>query len=177
MTVADARDRVSYYAAAYGVPVDLALAVANRESGFQQSARGAAGEVGIMQLKPATAAHLGVDPYDPDANIRGGMKYLRSNYDRFQSWSYAVSGYNCGPECAAKGPDHWPPGTRAYVTAVVGMPDAGSPGPTGTTGEWAGEWTGDDTDTDTAGLLGEVDPLLLLALAAAGILAYFYFTD
>ena len=77
MTVVDAKDRVAYWAAAYGVPVDLALAVAQRESGFQQSARGAAGEIGIMQLMPPTAAALGVNSYDAEANIEGGVRLLR----------------------------------------------------------------------------------------------------
>lgn len=172
MTVVDAKDRVAYWASVYGVPVDLALAVAQRESGFQQSARGGSGEIGIMQLMPATASHLGVNSYDPEANVEGGVRLLRDEYKRFGDWSYALAAYNCGAGCAAKGPDHWPPSTRTYVAAVVGLPPS-----SGATGDFgADEWTGDDA-VDTSSLLGDVDPLLLLALAAAGVLAYFYFTD
>jgi soluble lytic murein transglycosylase-like protein len=44
-----------------GVPPDLAVAVARRESGLNPNVRdGAFGEVGLFQVKPSTAADLGV---------------------------------------------------------------------------------------------------------------------
>jgi len=170
MTVTDAKSRVAYYAAAYGVPVDLALAVAQRESGFNQDARGGSGEIGIMQLMPPTAAHLKVNSYDPEANIEGGVRLLRDEYKRFGSWSYALAAYNCGAACAAKGPDHWPDATRKYVAETVGMPSS-----TGTTGEWS-----DDADAPTPtefDLLGGADSIMLLAIAAVVVVLYFYLTD
>jgi soluble lytic murein transglycosylase-like protein len=170
MTVTDAKSRVAYYAAAYGVPVDLALAVAQRESGFNQDARGRSGEIGIMQLMPPTAAHLKVNSYDPEANIEGGVRLLRDEYKRFGSWSYALAAYNCGAACAAKGPDHWPDATRKYVAETVGMPSS-----TGTTGEWS-----DDADAPTPtefDLLGGADSIMLLAIAAVVVVLYFYLTD
>lgn len=170
MTVVDAQSRVAYWAAAYGVPVDIALAVAQRESGFQQSARGVKGEIGIMQLMPNTAAGLRVNSYDPEANIEGGVRLLRDNYARFGDWSYALAAYNCGPACAAKGPDAWPPPTRAYVAAVTGLP-----GSRGTTGEWGGD---DATPAPVQfDLLGGADPLMLLLIAGALVALYIYLTD
>lgn len=72
---------ISKYAKAYGVPVDLAHAVVRIESNFNPKARGSAGEVGLMQIKPATARAMGYRGkvkglYDPETNIRYGMKYL-----------------------------------------------------------------------------------------------------
>jgi soluble lytic murein transglycosylase-like protein len=69
------------YAKQYGVPVGLAHAVVSVESKFNPKARGSAGEVGLMQIKPATARMLGYRGsvsglFDPDTNIRWGMQYL-----------------------------------------------------------------------------------------------------
>jgi len=61
--------------------VNLAQAVIRIESNFRVNARGAAGEIGLMQIKPATARMMGYSGsvkglYDPETNIRYGMKYL-----------------------------------------------------------------------------------------------------
>lgn len=69
------------YAKAYGVPADLAHAVVRIESNFNPRARGRAGEIGLMQIKPATARMMGYSGgakglYDPETNIKFGMKYL-----------------------------------------------------------------------------------------------------
>lgn len=69
------------YARQYGVPADLAHAVVRVESNFNPKARGAAGEVGLMQIKPATARMMGfrgsvATLYQPETNIRWGMEYL-----------------------------------------------------------------------------------------------------
>ncbi|MBS9720931.1 transglycosylase SLT domain-containing protein [Tianweitania sp. BSSL-BM11] len=77
---------VSRYASAYGVPVSLAHAVISVESNYRQDARGSAGEIGLMQIKPATARMLGYTGstkglYDPDTNIKYGMKYLAKAHD------------------------------------------------------------------------------------------------
>lgn len=103
MTTSDIQARLTYWAGVYGVPPSIALALAQQESGFNQAARGASGEVGVLQIMPATAAGLRIDPYDPEANIEGGMRLLSQNYARFGSWDYALAGFNCGPTCAARG--------------------------------------------------------------------------
>jgi soluble lytic murein transglycosylase-like protein len=51
------------------------------ESNYRASARGAAGEVGLMQIKPSTARMMGYRGstkglYHPETNIKYGMKYL-----------------------------------------------------------------------------------------------------
>ncbi|PHR19012.1 MAG: murein transglycosylase [Hoeflea sp.] len=72
---------ISKYAKSHGVPESLAHAVITVESNYRANARGAAGEVGLMQIKPATARMMGYKGstkalYDPETNIKYGMKYL-----------------------------------------------------------------------------------------------------
>jgi soluble lytic murein transglycosylase-like protein len=72
---------VSRYASAYGVPVSLAHAVIAIESNYRPDARGSAGEVGLMQIKPDTARMMGFsgstkELFNPETNIKYGMKYL-----------------------------------------------------------------------------------------------------
>lgn len=72
---------ISHYAAQNGVPVNLAHAVVFSESTYRAHATGAAGEVGLMQLRMATARMVGYKGsrkglYDPETNIKYGMKYL-----------------------------------------------------------------------------------------------------
>jgi soluble lytic murein transglycosylase-like protein len=72
---------IARYASAYGVPVSLAHAVIRVESNYRANARGSAGEIGLMQIKPATARGLGYSGsasglFNPETNIKYGMKYL-----------------------------------------------------------------------------------------------------
>ncbi|XWN19447.1 MAG: lytic transglycosylase domain-containing protein [Roseibium sp.] len=71
----------------HGVPVKIAKAVVQVESNFNPRARGRAGEVGLMQIKPATARGIGYRGsakalYDPETNIEWGMKYLAGAHER-----------------------------------------------------------------------------------------------
>lgn len=114
-------------AVSFGVDPRLAIELAIHESGLNQNARGTAGEVGIFQLMPATAAELGVDPYDLGQNIRGGVLYLRQQLNRFRDFARALAAYNCGPRCVsdavATHGAQWltgvPASTRAYVAAIM----------------------------------------------------------
>jgi soluble lytic murein transglycosylase-like protein len=77
---------VSRYASQYGVPASLVHAVIGVESNYRVDARGRAGEVGLMQIKPATARMLGYSGsvkglYDPDTNLKFGIKYLAMAQD------------------------------------------------------------------------------------------------
>lgn len=72
---------IERYARSYGVPLPLAHAVIRVESNYRPDARGSAGEVGLMQIKPATARMMGYSGsvkglFDPEINIKYGMKYL-----------------------------------------------------------------------------------------------------
>ncbi|MEA1875071.1 MAG: transporter substrate-binding domain-containing protein [Bacteroidota bacterium] len=75
-----------------------------QESQFDPKARSWAGAQGLMQIMPATARELGVsNPYNAEASVRGGTKYLDQLYNRFdeitdsvQRIKFAMASYNCG---------------------------------------------------------------------------------
>lgn len=90
-------------ARALGVPVDLALALANQESGFNPNAISQAGAIGVMQLMPATARGLGVDPYNAVQNIQGGLKYIKAKLNEFNgNPNLALAAYNAGSGAVRK---------------------------------------------------------------------------
>ena len=64
-----------------GLPPDIADAVAAIESGYDPDAIGGVGEIGLMQVRPGTAAMLGfkgelAELARPDVNIHYGVTYL-----------------------------------------------------------------------------------------------------
>ena len=68
-------------AAKNGLPPDIADAVAAIESGYDPGAIGAVGEIGLMQVRPETAAMLGfrgdlAELARPEINIHYGVTYL-----------------------------------------------------------------------------------------------------
>ncbi|WP_455478173.1 lytic transglycosylase domain-containing protein [Bartonella sp. B10] len=72
---------IKKFATKYNVPVNLAHAVVRVESSYKARTKGAAGEIGLMQIKPSTARLLGFngsvqDLYDPAINLEYGMRYL-----------------------------------------------------------------------------------------------------
>jgi hypothetical protein len=83
----------------------LVLAMIEVESGFDPAAASGAGAQGLMQLLPATlrreATALGlgeVDPRDPVANVRSGVRYLRRCLDSYPGHlELALVAYNAGP--------------------------------------------------------------------------------
>jgi cell wall-associated NlpC family hydrolase len=107
--------------ARYGVPATLLAAVAHQESGFNASAVSPAGARGLMQLMPATARGLGVDPMDPAQAVDGAARLLRSLTNEFGSTSLALAAYNAGPGAVHRYHGIPPYGeTQRYVPAVLG---------------------------------------------------------
>jgi soluble lytic murein transglycosylase-like protein len=110
-------DRVS---AKHQVDARLVRAMITVESGYQSRARSRKGAMGLMQLMPATARRFNVkDPYNPQANIEGGIMYLKTLLDRFPE-RLAIAAYNAG-EAAVERFRGVPPyaETRDYVTRVL----------------------------------------------------------
>ena len=60
----------------YGVNPDFALGIAMQENMFRDKTS-EQGAIGPMQLLPSTAKGLGVDPYDEDDNIKGGILLIK----------------------------------------------------------------------------------------------------
>jgi soluble lytic murein transglycosylase-like protein len=133
-------------AAEYNVPPALAIAVANQESGGNQfNSEGgvltsSAGALGVMQLMPATAAGLGVDPTDTAQNVDGGVRYLSQLLNQFDgNQQLALAAYNWGPGNVQKnGMSNWPAETMNYVSSILASIgstfDGGSDGSTPSTG-------------------------------------------
>jgi len=97
------------YAQQYDFDWLLLTAQAYQESGLDQSKRSRAGAVGVMQIKPQTAAdpNVGIrDVHKLENNIHAGAKYLRFILDRYfkdapmddvDRHLFAFAAYNAGP--------------------------------------------------------------------------------
>jgi membrane-bound lytic murein transglycosylase MltF len=97
------------YGDKYNLPYLLLAAQGYQESRLDQTVKSSAGAVGVMQIKPSTAAGdpIGIpDVHLTDRNIEAGSKYLRymvNQYyknepmDRVTKGLFALASYNAGP--------------------------------------------------------------------------------
>jgi soluble lytic murein transglycosylase-like protein len=83
------------------VPLPIALTMAERESTFMPTKRGAAGEYGLFQLLPKTVrgADIGYKGplealLEPGLNTKLATGYLALLKDRFGTWPVAIRAYN-----------------------------------------------------------------------------------
>jgi membrane-bound lytic murein transglycosylase MltF len=102
------------YSAQYRVDWLLVAAQGYQESQLDQTRRSAAGAVGVMQIKPETAADPSVGIHgvtEVGNNIHAGVKYLRFMVDRYFSDApidrlnkglFALAAYNAGPARVAR---------------------------------------------------------------------------
>ena len=92
-----------------------------QESRWRPNARSPVGASGLTQLMPGTARELGVNPWNPYANLEGGVRYLRQQLDRFNGdLEKALAAYNAGPgrvERAGGVPNIRE--TRLYVASIM----------------------------------------------------------
>jgi len=113
---------ISKYANQYNVPVALATAVIRVESNFNPMARGSHGEIGLMQIKPATARMMGYSGgakglFDPETNIKYGMKYLAAAHDLGGGQTCnTILKYNAG-----HGATRMNPVSKSYCGKVLAM--------------------------------------------------------
>ena len=115
-------DTINEIAQEHGVSPALVKAVIRVESNWNPNAVSPMGAVGLMQVLPATARRVGVsNPYDPQSNIRAGVKYLRQLLDMFgDDEALALAAYNSGPAKVQKYGDIPPfKETRVFVSRVM----------------------------------------------------------
>jgi soluble lytic murein transglycosylase-like protein len=89
---------IDKYARHYELDPSLIHSIIATESGFNSNAVSSKGACGLMQLMPATADRLGVkDSFDPEQNIRAGVRHFRSLMDMFNNnLALSLAAYNAG---------------------------------------------------------------------------------
>ena len=121
---APAKDMFTTAAEKHGLPVALVRSVVKAESNFQANAVSPKGAIGLMQLMPATARELGVDPHVPEQNVDAGARYLRDLLIKYEGQedqvARAIAAYNAGPGAIDKYKGIPPyTETQSYVRRVL----------------------------------------------------------
>ncbi len=121
-TRTDLRKLVSDVSQAHGVDPKLVDAVVRVESDYDPRAVSRRGALGLMQLMPETADRLDVgDPFDPEENIRGGVREISRLVDRYAgNLQLALAAYNAGEGAVARYRGIPPyKETRSYVSKIL----------------------------------------------------------
>lgn len=105
-------------AKAFGVPVNVLMALGHQESRYNASAIGQPTEwgraKGMMQYLDGTARWLGINPFDPYEAIPAAAKQLRERLDKGYSMEDAVKEHFAGPDRKL-----WGKKTEAYGREVM----------------------------------------------------------
>jgi hypothetical protein len=113
----------------YGISPVLFVRQINQESGFNPYAVSPGGAVGIAQFEPATAAGMGVNPYDPQDALYGAARMMSNLAAQYGGdYAKALAGYNAGSgavdNAVAAGGAAWlsylPAETQNYVSIIMG---------------------------------------------------------
>ncbi len=110
------------HSANHGVDPSLIKAIMMAESNFNPYAVSPKGAQGLMQLMPDTARLVNVDnPFDPDENIKGGIKYIKMLDEIFKGdLELILAAYNAGPARVIENKMNVPPleETKTYIKRV-----------------------------------------------------------
>jgi soluble lytic murein transglycosylase-like protein len=112
-----------------GISPGLFVRQIDLESGFNPRALSPAGAEGIAQFLPATAASLGINPWNPADALKGAAR-LMARYTKLFGGNYtkALAAYNAGPGAVQRalkrcGLVRWmhclPPETQHYVQLIL----------------------------------------------------------
>lgn len=114
---------IQKYSDIYDIDYSLVKAVIRAESGYNPKAISKKGAMGLMQLMPETASLFECEnPFDPESNIRTGIKYLKYLINYFKNdIELALAAYNAGPKNVIKYGYSIPPfsETKNYVKKVL----------------------------------------------------------
>ena len=123
-------DLVDQTASRLQIDPQLVHAIIKVESEYDPNAVSRKGAMGLMQLIPETAQRFGVEnPFNPKANIEGGVSYLKHLLDLFRGdLSLTLAAYNAG-ESAVQRSGGIPSfaETRDYVRKVTNIYQSVSP--------------------------------------------------
>lgn len=117
----------------HGVDVKLIFAIIQQESAWKTTAVSHAKAKGIMQIMPDTgkgACGLSVKQlFDPKKNLDCGVRYFKTQLDRFGSVKLALCAYNAGPRRAKQGLTRCNKirETRNYIRRVMAIWNGGNP--------------------------------------------------
>lgn len=118
---ADATNYIVLSAKKYRVSAEFALRVAKVESGKRCAAVGQRGEVGPLQILPATARSIGyknIRAASCQTKVDAGMKYLaRCYHGAGGNWRRAAACHNAGE--ASLRWRKYPANVNRYVTKIV----------------------------------------------------------
>lgn len=112
-----------------GISPDIFVRQINQESGFNPAAVSPAGAIGIAQFEPATAASLGVNPWNPEQSLLGASRLMASYVRQYGGdIAKALAAYNAGSGAVQRavslGGTNWraflPLETRNYLRVILG---------------------------------------------------------
>ena len=118
-SVDDVKQNIIKQAKTMNVEPAIVLSIAKAESGFNQSARSVSGHIGVFQLSHSTAKRMGIDPYNLDDNIKGGITYYKKMYDMFGSMELALAAYNSGPDAVKRHNNKIPKHSQPFVSRII----------------------------------------------------------
>lgn len=104
-----------------GQYADMFVKQAQAESGLNPYAVSSKGASGIFQHMPATAQELGINPFDPNQSIEGGVRYMGQLLNKYQNDpTKALAAYNWGMgNVDRQGLEKMPTETQNYLSRIL----------------------------------------------------------
>ena len=117
-TTEEIKQNIIMQSKSMGVDPAIMLSIAKVESGFNQNAK-AGSNIGVFQLSTATAKTMGINPFDLNDNIKGGILYYKNMYNKFGSMELAVAAYNTGAGTISRNGNSVPSYTKPFVNRIM----------------------------------------------------------